>query len=85
MCVSHEKLRHFSLYVAQMVQIKWVDMSHHTKHTFIQIWRETCYVRVFNVGGVLKANACQGYFLLFSVKSCHEFACEKIVLRLDKV
>lgn len=84
MCVSREKLRYFSLYVTQMVQIKWGETSHHTKHTFAQMWRAIYYLRVFDVGGVLCSNACQGYFLFFSVKSCHECACEKFVLHLDK-
>jgi len=39
--------------MAQMVQIKWGEMSHRTKHTFMQIWREICYLHVFDVGGVL--------------------------------
>jgi hypothetical protein len=78
MCVSREKLRHSSLYVAQMVQIKWGGLSHHAKHTFMQMWGETCYLRVFDVGGLLWTNACQGYFFFFSMKSCHECACEKI-------
>lgn len=71
MCVSREKLRHSSLYVAQMVQIKWGGLSHHAKHTFMQMWGETCYLRVFDVGGLLWTNACQGYFffLFYEVMS----------------